>query len=96
MRSNSLPTGSRVTVRGFQENGLLIIQVVDQGPGIPGQELDNIFDLYQKTSVVSPEGDKSTGLGLAIAKNIITAHGGDLGVESQRRCRNDIYGIITN
>jgi two-component system NtrC family sensor kinase len=61
----------------------LTIQVQDQGPGIPGGELETIFDLYQRTSVVSPEGHKSTGLGLAIAKNIITAHGGELVVESR-------------
>ncbi len=84
--SNALkysPSRTRVAVRGFLENGSLCVEVGDQGPGIPAPELEKIFDLYQKTSVVSPAGDKSTGLGLAIAKNIITAHGGELAVESQ-------------
>jgi len=53
----------------------LEITVVDQGPGIPPEELDLIFDKYVQSSRVRGQG---TGLGLPIAREIVTHHGGTL------------------
>ncbi len=52
------------------------ISVSDSGPGIPDEIKDKIFDPYITTS------RKGTGLGLAITKNIVTAHHGNIQVES--------------
>lgn len=58
-------------------------KVIDQGQGIPENEIPRLFHAYQTTSVKATANEKSTGLGLAIVKKIIEAHGGEIGVESE-------------
>ena len=61
----------------------MIISVIDQGQGIPETELANVFVPFNKTSVRSTAGEKSTGLGLTIVKKIIESHGGKLWLTSK-------------
>jgi signal transduction histidine kinase len=77
------PSGSKVVVESDRVGDQIQLVVRDNGPGIPGEELDRLFELYQRTSVISTGGEKSTGLGLAIARNIIHMHEGTLSVESE-------------
>jgi signal transduction histidine kinase len=57
--------------------------VIDQGPGIPAHEIDKLFKPFQKTSVKATGGEKSTGLGLSIVRNIVQGHGGEVSVQSE-------------
>ena len=75
--------GTCVTVRAFEATGEALVEVRDQGKGIPAEEIGKLFHLYQKTSVRPTGGEQSTGLGLAIARQIVEAHGGRVGVESE-------------
>ncbi len=59
------------------------IAVADQGQGIPEDELDEVFRPFQRTSVQSTAGEKSTGLGLTIAKKVVEAHNGTISVTSK-------------
>lgn len=59
------------------------IYVADEGQGIPKDELDNLFKPFAKVSVEATAGEKSTGLGLAITKKIVEAHGGSIEVETE-------------
>lgn len=56
--------------------------VIDQGQGIPEDELDKVFLAFERTSVRPTGGEHSTGLGLAICKRIVELSGGTIGVES--------------
>lgn len=56
--------------------------VRDHGPGIPEKELGKLFKPFSTTTVKPTGNEKSTGLGLAIAENIIAKHGGRIWVES--------------
>ena len=76
-------SATSVTVRASASGGEVLVEVIDQGQGIPAQELGNLFRFYQKTSVRPTGGEQSTGLGLAIARQIVEAHGGRVGVESE-------------
>ncbi len=58
-------------------------EVIDKGTGIPKDEQEKLFQYFQKTSVKPTAGEKSTGLGLAIAKKIVLEHNGTIGVESE-------------
>lgn len=61
------------------------VRVTDNGPGIVGDALANIFDKFVKGAGSSPshaDASQGTGLGLAIAKGIMEAHGGTIAVES--------------
>jgi len=75
--------GTRVEVTVSRENGSVAVAVADQGQGIPADELDRLFQPFSCTSVRSTAGEKSTGLGLAIARRIIEAHRGRIWAESR-------------
>ena len=61
----------------------VMIEVADDGIGIPEQELSSIFERFYRASNVSPN-VAGTGLGLAIVKEIVELHGGRIEVESQK------------
>ena len=73
------PEQSTVTVRAFLEEGFAVVEVQDQGPGIPMAEREKIFDKFYKLG--NKEG---SGLGLTICRSIIAAHGGIIGVADSR------------
>lgn len=70
------PADSTVIFRAWYEADDIFFEVVDQGPGIPAEEMDEIFkDFYRGTNVGDSPG---AGLGLSIAKKIVDAHQGDI------------------
>jgi signal transduction histidine kinase len=77
--SNALrwsPPGSTVEISAERRNGEIISEIKDRGPGIPPDEQSKVFERFYKKS------RDGTGLGLTIAKGIIEAHGGEIGVIS--------------
>jgi signal transduction histidine kinase len=77
------PTHSTVTVRILTEDHQAVIQVSDQGPGIPESEIQNLFQAYGRTSARKTAGERSIGLGLAISRKIVDQHCGNITVKSQ-------------
>ncbi len=75
--------GSVVRLRARVDGSTAIVSVEDHGQGIPQEEISSMFADFARTSVRPTGGEKSTGLGLAIAKRIVVAHGGRISVESQ-------------
>ncbi len=72
------PAGGRIVVEGEQvDSGELHLAVSDEGPGIPGAELDAIFEAFVQSSRTK-DGSGGTGLGLAICRKIVDAHGGHI------------------
>ena len=60
----------------------ILTEVIDKGKGIAEVEQQKLFNYFQKASTRPTGGEVSTGLGLAIAKQIITLHNGEIGVKS--------------
>jgi signal transduction histidine kinase len=56
--------------------------VKDEGPGIAPEEMDKLFKPFEKTGAEKTAGEKSTGLGMLIARKIIEAHDGEMWVDS--------------
>jgi two-component system OmpR family sensor kinase len=75
--------GSSVKVSCAKEPGRVCTSVTDHGLGIPGEELHKLFTPLGRTSARGTAGEPSTGLGLAIARRIVEAHGGHISVESE-------------
>jgi signal transduction histidine kinase len=73
--------GGTVAIGGFVEGSQAVIYVADEGPGIDAEDLPHVFDAYWqgKRSRAPSEG---VGLGLAIARGIVEAHGGRIWVDS--------------
>jgi signal transduction histidine kinase len=73
------PEGGTVTVRACREGERLRIEVVDNGPGIPERHVTHLFEPFYQARQV---GRHTAGLGLAIARGIVEAHGGQIGVDT--------------
>jgi PAS domain S-box-containing protein len=76
------PRGSEITVRAQFRGDELLMSATDQGPGIAPEERDRIFDKFYRSAHRSAQQSDGTGMGLAIARGIIEAHGGRIWVES--------------
>ncbi len=60
-----------------------IVEVRDQGPGIPPEYKNQLFEKFKQVEGISSTKLKGTGLGLAICKAIVQGHNGEIGVESE-------------
>lgn len=83
--SNALrytPAGGKVTLAATNQGGKTLLQVSDTGRGIAPEDLPFIFNRFFRGNK-SREANGEAGLGLAIAKSLVQAHGGSIGVESQ-------------
>lgn len=76
------PPSSQIVLRAVAEDGDLTISVSDEGQGVALDERDRIFDKFYRGSRLSEHRSVGTGMGLAIARGIIEAHGGRIWVES--------------
>jgi signal transduction histidine kinase len=75
--------GSIVTISIKLDNSMLITEVIDNGQGIPEDEIELIFKPFKRARSKPTAGESSHGLGLTIVKKIIEAHNGELGVVSK-------------
>ena len=74
----------RVTVGGKKlDDGKLEIFVQDDGPGIPAESLDRVFERFYRVDKARSRDQGGTGLGLSIVKHIVQAHGGEVWVQSE-------------
>ncbi len=74
------PKGGQISVRGRRLGEKVRFAVVDTGPGIPPEKVSEIFESFWQAR---SSDERGIGLGLAIARHIVDAHGGTIGVESQ-------------
>ncbi len=77
------PPGSTVKLRVSRLSPGWHFEVQDEGPGISEKDRSRLFQDFARLSARPTGGEKSTGLGLAIARRIVEAHGGQIGVVSE-------------
>jgi signal transduction histidine kinase len=75
------PKGTSVYLNVEQDGDSVLIRVTDFGVGIPRAEQARIFEKFYRAEGV--DGGSGSGLGLALVKHIVEAHGGDISVESE-------------
>ena len=75
--------GGRVAIRAARENDMLRISVSDTGVGIAPDDVARLFDKYEQARSRATRGEKGTGLGLYITKQLVELHGGEIKVESE-------------
>ena len=86
LMSNALrytPAGGAITLSAYEQNGIVALQVRDNGAGIDPEHLPFIFERTFRADAARQAGAGETGLGLAIAKSLVEAHQGSISVESQ-------------
>jgi len=76
------PTGTRVDVSVHAADGMNVLTVADNGPGVPAQLQSTVFARFARGDASRNRDGDSTGLGLAIVKAIAEAHGGTVTLDS--------------
>jgi PAS domain S-box-containing protein len=72
--------GGKIVVSAREQDNSIVVSVSDDGPGIPRENLSKVFDRYWQSEETKRAG---VGLGLAIAKGIVEAHGGKIWADSE-------------
>lgn len=77
------PDGGRVTLSAQTRGDALLLRVLDNGEGIAPADLPRVFERFYRGDQARSMREGSSGLGLAIAKALVDAHGGKIWVESE-------------
>ena len=80
----SLPNSRPVILSASRDDGRLLISVTDDGPGIPEEDVPNLFEPFFRVDRSRSKKTGGYGLGLSIARRIVEAHGGTLTVRNER------------
>jgi signal transduction histidine kinase len=90
---NAVVYGSKATVRVFRKNGRIDILIEDEGPGLPLDKLEAVFEPFVRGEPSRARTTGGHGLGLTVAKTILRSHGGD--VTLANRQPNGLQASVT-
>ena len=79
---NAIKYGSRADVRLALDDGDAVVEVTDRGPGLPAAELERVFEPFYRAEPSRNRETGGMGLGLAVARSIARAHGGDVALRT--------------
>ena len=74
------PQGSEILISVSERDGMAHISVADQGPGIPDDAKEKVFEMFYTGTPHASDSRRSLGLGLSLCRSIISAHGGSISV----------------
>jgi signal transduction histidine kinase len=88
------PASGRVEIRATAVDGAARIEITDTGEGIEVEDLPHIFEHFYRGEKSRSRATGGAGLGLAIAKGIVEAHGGEIGARSAPARGTTLYFTI--
>ena len=80
---NAVKFGRVARVRVFSDQASAVVEIDDQGPGLPLSELEQVFEPFYRREVSRSRETGGIGLGLAVVRSVARAHGGDAGLENR-------------
>src|SRR5581483_7498574 len=86
------PAGGEVRVRLAKEKGQVIVRVDDDGPGMPPENLETVFERFYTSRPKGAAFGGNSGLGLSIARQIVEAHGGTIHAENRQDASGAVVG----
>lgn len=91
--SKYAPSGSTITISGQSRKGGIAIEVMDEGPGLPADSLERVFDKFYRAR----QGDRQragTGLGLAICRGFVEALGGSITAANRQDQSGAMFTVL--
>tara|TARA_B100000575_G_C23133452_1_gene657903 strand:- start:2756 stop:3394 length:639 start_codon:yes stop_codon:yes gene_type:complete len=82
--NNAIKYAENIEISLSKINKNLIILVEDDGPGIPQEEIENVFKPFYKINKGRGDSKSSVGLGLSIASDVVRSHGGNIALEKSK------------
>lgn len=76
------PPGAAINVEGRVEDAFVVVNVIDQGPGLTPEQAARVFDKFYRVDSGLTRATEGTGLGLALCRGVVEAHGGKISVSS--------------
>ncbi len=76
------PKGSEIIISAKTEENMVRVEIADNGPGIPDEMKPRVFDMFYSGANRIADSRRSLGLGLALCKSIVVAHGGSIAVRN--------------
>ena len=83
------PEGSTITIGAAAQEDKVVVRIADNGPGIPDDQKDLIFDLFYSSGNPTGDSRRGLGIGLSLCQSIIKAHGGTISVSD-----NEPHGAV--
>jgi two-component system OmpR family sensor kinase len=80
---NAVKFGSAAHVRVFQEDRIAVVEIDDNGPGIPPEDAERVFEPFYRREPSRSRQTGGIGLGLAVVRSVARAHGGDVVLENR-------------
>lgn len=87
------PSGGRIAVRLRRERGQAVLQVSDDGAGIPPERLHEVFDMFIQLHAGMSQGEGGLGIGLHLVRRLVEMHGGQVGVASDGPGRGSVFEV---
>ena len=83
---------SRVTVKAWRDDDQVVVQLLDEGPGIPADELERIFEKFYRVGGADRR-RAGTGLGLAICRGFVEAMRGSIRASNRTDCSGAVFTL---
>lgn len=77
------PPASPIEIVARRADGQVVVEVADGGPGLPPGDLERVFEKFYRGASAATDGRRGAGLGLAICRAIVSAHGGRIWAENR-------------
>ncbi len=80
------PDGTPVEIKTRMDDDMVVIDIIDQGPGIEDNKKDKVFEMFYIGNTKVADSRRSLGLGLALCKSIVSAHEGTIQIVDNKPC----------
>ena len=78
------PVGSKITISVKKHSSIVTVEISDDGKGISDEAKSNLFEMFYTANEGNGDSRRGLGLGLALCKSIIVAHGGTISVKDNK------------
>jgi signal transduction histidine kinase len=87
------PNGGLITLSSWQEADLVVLQIKDQGLGIPADKLEEVFEMFSQVNHALDRSQGGLGIGLALIKRLVELHGGCVTAKSEGLGHGSIFTV---